>query len=149
MSTMNLKTFTDHLDRFGPDLVSWPEPARQPARVLLDTSEAARAAHRAATTVDRLLHALPAEPAPSHLPARILAAIEPTRQRTADPLLRLTEWFAGALWRPVLAACIPLAVGFALGVAVAPGATADQYLAESLGLLPFSASFDEELPDAE
>ncbi|MGE0625911.1 MAG: hypothetical protein AB7I04_09385 [Pseudomonadales bacterium] len=139
---MKLDTFIDNLDRYGGDLDDWPEALRAAARQLAASSpEAAAAAGRARQLAD-VLAGLPERAAPPALAARIAA-----RAATDRSLLSTVgDWFARALWRPALAASVPLALGFALGFSYQqPATTDDAYLLESFGMLPFSSSF-EELP---
>ena len=144
MHDMNLDTFNDHLDRYGADLDGWPAAAREAAETFLTTSSRAAAAHAAARDLTRGLQALPERAAPPQLAARIAARVSVER----DVWSRLGDWFGYALWRPALAAALPLALGFVLGIAnPVPPEADDVYLLETLGMLPFSGNF-EELPDA-
>ena len=141
MSTMDLSTFADCADRFGPDLNRWPEPRRGAARALVADSAEARALLVRVRSLDDRLNALAREPAPAHLAPRILASLP--KDRWAE----LTEWFRAALWRPALAATLPLALGFIIGaLPIGPTEPNDQHLAYALSLLVFSEQF-QELPD--
>ena len=51
------------------------------------------------------------QPAPAHLGPRIVANLPPR-----DPIESLLDWLGAGLWRGAMAAILPLAVGFALGV---------------------------------
>lgn len=141
---MDLTTFNDHLDQLGPDLDNWPADLRAQGKQLLAASPEAADALADAHTIKNLLKAMEEVPAPGYLAGRISANVE-----TDDPWQRLLDWFAGAIWRPVLAAGLPLAFGFvmgaigATGMLQAPLATDDADLAAELGLLAFSASFEE------
>ncbi len=137
---MNLKTFNDHLDHLGPELDVWPAGLRDQAERLLAASPEAADALADALTLQNLLQAMQEVPAPGYLASRISANAEEN-----DPWQRLLGWLAGAIWRPVLAAGLPFAFGFAIGMVQAPQTTDDAHLAAELGLLAFSSSF-EELP---
>ena len=50
--------------------------------------------------------------APDHLTRQILAKLGEQPEHPAD---RLLDWFTDALWRPVLAMFVPVALGFSLG----------------------------------
>lgn len=136
---MELNTFIEHLDRLGADLQTWPGPLRREAEELVRTSPAAADAYRDAVSLADLLATLPAVAAPSGLADRIGAS-------TLDPWQRLMDWLGAALWRPVLAAGLPLCIGFAIGLAASPTPDEDAYLAADLGLMAFSSSFAE-LPE--
>ncbi len=131
---MDLNTFNEHLDRLGADLAAWPEPLRGEAEQLVSVSPEAADAHADALTLANLLAALPAAGAPPHLAARIGSL-------AADPWQRLMDWFSGALWRPVLAACLPLTLGFVIGLTLNPVPEEDAYLAADVGLMAFSESY--------
>ena len=53
------------------------------------------------------------------------------------------EWLSARLWRPVLAAGLPLAFGFAVGMAQLPSTEEDAYLAADVGLMAFSSAYGE------
>lgn len=144
---MDLTTFNDLLDQHGPMLERWPEAIRSDARAFVRTSAEAADALADAQTLANLLAAMQSAPAPSHLAGRIVA----TAAATDDPWQRLIDWLGARLWRPVLAAGLPLAFGFALGMVQLPPAEADAYLAADVGLMAFSPVYfemgDSELAD--
>jgi len=140
-TNMDLSTFNDLLDRHGPALDTWPEALRRDAEVLLSTSSEAADALADAQTLANLLAAMPDAPAPSHLAGRILS--KATAADTEDPWQRLLDWLGGRLWRPVLAAGLPLAFGFAVGMVQLPSAEEDAYLAADVGLMAFSPTYAE------
>ena len=141
---MDLSTFNDLLDRHGPALDTWPESFRRDAEALLQTSPEAADALADAQTLANLLAAMPEAPAPPYLAGRILS-----RKNTAaaadpeDPWQRLLDWLGGRLWRPVLAAGLPVAFGFAVGMAPLPTVEEDAYLAAEVGLMAFSSTYAE------
>ncbi len=136
---MDLSTFTNLLDEHGPVLERWPEALRSDAEALLSTSSEAVDALADAQTLANLLAAMSEAPAPSYLAGRIVAsAVEMT-----DPWLKLLNWLQGRLWRPVLAAGLPLAFGFALGMVQLPTTEEDAYLAADVGLMAFSSTYAE------
>ena len=139
---MNLDTFLDHLDRYGPDLHRWPDEVRAPARTLLATSEQATTAMVDARRLASLLDALPDRPAAPYLASRIAARAS----AETDLGSRLGRWFGNTFWGPAIAAAIPLALGFVLGFSYQqPQEADDVILLETVAMLPFSRSF-EELP---
>jgi hypothetical protein len=118
---MDLERFGRLVDAYGSDETAWPVGERDAAQQLLLAEPRARALQRAAQALDEelaLFHVSPAPPLD-----RVLAAIpRPGR------LERLLSWLVPAapaqLWRPALAAMLPLALGVALGAGVpAPFAT--------------------------
>lgn len=137
---MDLNTFNDHLDRLGPELDSWPADGGTDARALLEASAEARDAMADAQTLANLLNAMAEIPAPGYLASRINAL---ANAEASDPWQRLLNWFAGALWRPILAVGLPLAFGFTVGLVQVPVSVDDEYLAAELGLLAFSTSYQE------
>jgi hypothetical protein len=136
---MDLTKFNKLLDEHGPAPDSWPAEFRSDAEALLRTSDDAADALADAQTLANLLAAMPLAPAPSHLAGRIVAN---TADMT-DPWQRLIDWLSDRLWRPVLAAGIPLAFGFALGMVQLSSPEEDAYLAADLGLMAFSSSYAE------
>ena len=116
--------FEDFLDRQGADPARWSPAAHSRATALLRSSARARAVLAEAQRLEEVLgDAFPSLPAPPGLAARILAkASEAPQGGTWTE--RLTIWMAGAIWRPVGLASLPLILGFALGMGFAPG-TAD------------------------
>lgn len=142
---MNLDTFLNHLDRHGPEIDGWPDDVRAGAHALLAASAEAATAMDDARRLTVALAGLPDRPAAPYLASRIAAR---ARAET-DPGSRLGQWFGSTFWRPAVAAAIPLALGFVLGFSYQqPLETDDAILLESVGMLPFSRSF-EELPYAE
>ena len=138
---MELQHFLEHLDELGPDLERWPAAIRQDARKLLEQSPAAADALADAKTLANLLAALPPVRAPAHLAGRIAGAV-------ADPPQRLLDWLGASLWRPAVAAGLPLAFGFLVGVLLPPSQTDDSEMMLDIGLMAFAESY-EELPDGE
>ena len=145
-ANMDLTTFNNLLDQHGPALSTWPAEFRADAEALVQSSSDAADALTDAQTLANLLAAMPAAPAPSHLAGKIssLAA-----DLTADdPWQRLIDWLSGRIWRPVLAAGLPLAFGFVVGMAQLPVSDAaateeDALLAADVGLMAFSATYAE------
>lgn len=104
-TSLDLQHFEELLDVHGADVARWPDPWREPALKLLETSEAARRARAVAERLSRLLDAVP-EPEPSpQLCARIAAipARHPRQHWVArwwpfgNPLAPLFAWSAAAL----------------------------------------------------
>ena len=138
-SNMDLTKFNDLLDQHGPMLDDWPEAIRSDARAFVGASAEAADALADAQTLANLLAAMASAPAPSHLAGRIVA----TAADMEDPWQRLVDWLGARLWRPVLAAGLPLAFGFAVGMVGLPAAEEDAYLAADVGLMAFSSTYAE------
>jgi len=108
---INAEKLADALDRYGANPVRWPQAMREAMPALLRSSPHARATLAEAQQLDAALDAVfAAAPAPLGLKTRILAKA-PRREPWLD-------WLAVKLWRPVSLACVPLALGFALGMGV-------------------------------
>ena len=137
--TMDLNKFNNLLDQHGPIFEAWPAELRRDAESLLETSADARDALADAQTLANLLNAMPEAPAPSYLAGSIVARAA----EMEDPWQRLIEWLSGRVWRPVLAAGLPLAFGFAVGMAQLPATEEDAYLAADVGLMAFSPAYGE------
>ena len=135
---MNVEEFAEHLDRWGSEIGSWPEQTRSAAEQLLNTSAAASEIHAQAVHVDSLLtEVLPAPPA---LQQQILDALP-----ADDGWQRLADWFATALWKPTLAACCALLVGFAIGQVSNDGLTSSEL--DEVSMLGLMDTY-EEMEDA-
>ena len=110
--SINDADFEDALDRHGADPARWPEPLRAQLSAWLDTSPSAQASFAEARRLEEELAATFATvPVPLGLKTRILARVSPR-----EPWL---DWLTKQIWRPVGLACVPLALGFALGMGVA------------------------------
>lgn len=140
-SIESLNAFAEMLDHHGPDMNNWPAALRESAASLMAQSTQAELLVDEARALESLLQGLQIEPAASGLSGRIVASLP------GDPWQHLIDWFASNLWRPLLIATAPLAVGFLVGLLqqdLSP--LRDQQLAEELSQMVFSNQF-EELPD--
>jgi hypothetical protein len=137
--TMDLTQLNDLLDQHGPDISAWPDELRRDAESLLEASAEAQDALADAQTLANLLNAMPKAPAPAHLADRIVMRAG----EMEDAWQRLIDWLGARLWRPVLAAGLPLAAGFALGMVQLPAPEEDAYLAADVGLMAFSSAYEE------
>ena len=144
-ANMDLTTFNNLLDQHGPDFSTWPAEFRADAEALLQSSAEAADALADAQTLANLLAAMPKARAPSHLAGKISSLAAGLTED--DPWQRLVNWLGGRIWRPVLAVGLPLAFGFAVGMAQLPisGASTeeDALLAADVGLMAFSATYAE------
>jgi len=123
--------FEEALDRWGGNFANWPGDAAEWGRRLVETSEEARRAHAQAVRLEDALGALPP-----------LAASEDLKRRIASAAgARYGKPFHGRLWRPAIAAAIPLLVGFWLGLN--QGQSDATRSAEEVGLIAFTANLEE------
>ena len=107
--------FADALDRYGTDMQRWPGDLRAMAEEMLESSPDAGALLAEAVELDAALGAAFAAPSlPVGLEARINA-----RAERRDVWLEWLTAFVMRPWRPVGAACVPLVLGFALGLGAA------------------------------
>ncbi len=112
----DVQRFEALLDRHGVEPVGWPVELREQALKLLESAADAKRLHDEARLLDDTLATILGEaPRPLGLKTRVLAN---TPRR--DPWL---DWFTVRIWRPVALACLPLAVGFAVGANFADDAT--------------------------
>lgn len=116
--TMTLQEFSDILDRCGANPQMWPSQHSAACRDLLAANSQARVLLEEHELLSHALDQLqvPAMPA---LELRVLNQALPARTRS--PLDRLIDWLLPAnpasfqLWRPVVAACLPLVFGILVG----------------------------------
>jgi hypothetical protein len=134
---MTADDFEAHLDRLGPNVDRWPSDLALDARRLLAQSADARAHLKAASALDVLLDdALPAATLSiGAVRSRILEAVA---RDAARP--RWWSWFVqgSGVRRPIaiVAALIPLCLGFAIGI-YEPSSVGDD-MASDVSLLAFA-----------
>lgn len=129
---MELGDFTSLLDRYGSSLEDWPEQEAESARRLLERDTAASAARARQRELETLIGDLPTPRFPG-LEARIAAQALPPRGLTPlDRLLGflLPEADGRALWRPAIAACLPLVMGIVLGNYLSFGIVAEEQISQ-------------------
>ena len=128
---MTVHAFAEMLDRHGAEASRWPEP--QAAERLLAGDATARRLLEEARGLEELLSA--SLPAPSPATARMRADIR--GRLSAGRWQQLTDWFdRGPLLRPLMAALLPLGLGFVLGLGFPEPAAEDDLLA-AVSLLAF------------
>lgn len=128
---MTLDAFAAMLDRHGAQAARWPEP-QAAERLLLRDATARRLLAEARGLEELLRESLPA---PNPTTARMRAEIR--GRLSTGPWQRLTDWFdRGPLLRPLMAALLPLSLGFVLGLGFPEPATEDDLIA-AVSLLAF------------
>jgi hypothetical protein len=128
---MTVRAFAEMLDRHGADASRWPE--LQGAERLLASDATARRLLKEARGLEELLRA--SLPAPSPTTARMRAEIR--GRLSTGRWQQLTDWFdRGPLLRPLMAALLPLGLGFVLGLGFPEPAAEDDLLA-AVSLLAF------------
>lgn len=133
MSTteMTVHAFTRMLERHGADASRWPE--RQAAERLVVRDAKARQLLEEARGLEDLLRA--SLPVPNPTAARMRADVR--GRLSTGPSQQLVDWFdRGPLWRPLMAALLPLGLGFVLGLGF-PEPAADDDLIAAVSLLAF------------
>ena len=139
----DLDGFEADLDRWGSDMAAWPPEARTRRRALLTRSAQARALLSQQKSLDHAVTALGDHVVPAGLAARIATAVPAD---ALSPWERFWVWLTGAFWRPAVAGCAPLLLGFILGAAL-PTAN-DRQAADQFSALA-STDIYEELSDAD
>ena len=134
----DLATFSGNLDRWGPDLSSWPANEAAAAQSLLQKSDAARRELTHSLKLEETLSSLPPVTVPPALKRKLAT---PPESSPDDTMARLLDWFAISIWRPVLTAFLPLVIGFTLGFLQA-GDPADAQ-ADQSSMLAFSSILDD------
>ena len=148
---MNIDAFTQILETYGAVEANWPEESRAACRQLTATSEEAQQLLRQFMLLEQSLDALD----PPHFPGletRILHQALPPQQLSLSD--RLINWLIPksgsplSLWRPTLAACLPLVFGILVGNLTDFGAAQDsseyQYWDDELIMLSFNDYSDSE-----
>ena len=137
---MTIDEFNDNLDRWGSELEAWPVPARSQGAALLKESTQARRQYAHAQRIDTLLAT--EHRAPPTMRHQILQQLPRAQAPVDDIWQRLADWFAGALWKPSLAAACLLALGFTAGITGDVEDLTDSDLEEA-SMLAFSDNYQE------
>ena len=109
---MNEQEFFALLDRYGPTLEMWPKPEFAAATTLLRDSPRVRQGFEQAVEMENLLSSLVPVPKAPGLRTRILDLVSQNSQ-----LSGWIEWLTTGMWKPAIAATVPLLLGFAIGIA--------------------------------
>jgi len=121
---MNLNTFLDLLDQYGPEPANWPEAERESMLALLqDSPEAARELAISRDIASEL--ALLEHSVTPGLKGRIVALAAAHQPSPFDRFFdQFLGWLTAAFWRPALLSVAPLALGTLLGMAL-PATSSD------------------------
>jgi len=120
---MDLDTFTQLLERYGTTESNWPARVRDEAAGFVASNPEAQSVMTRFRPLDEALDRYEVHPDNDRLRAAILARIDdrPAATRRRDPLDAIVRWLLPdgldlrGLWRPALAASLPLLVGMIIG----------------------------------
>ncbi len=138
---MNITEFTQLLEIHGADSGNWPQGKREAMLRLASEDSEASAILSEFNRLDGLLASMPA-PQFADLGARIAAQDLPQRQ--PGLIDQFLSWLIPAdggssLWRPALAACLPLFVGVIVGnysnFGIGESVQATQYWEDELAMI--------------
>lgn len=134
--TTSRERLIEIIDAYGADPGRWPANERDEALKRLQADAAApdvAAAMERAGELDGWLETIPVSEASPGLRRRVLEASE--QPQALDLLARLIQWLFPAgieshtwIWRPALAAMLPLMVGFLGGVTTATDTATDEWV---------------------
>ena len=115
---MKLGNFSQVIEIYGADSTMWPEDLREDLEVFLAKNESARSLLSEYSQLEQSLEKIAVPDFPG-LETRVLnQALSPRQQSLFVSLISWllpTENFGANLWRPALAACLPLVFGIVLG----------------------------------
>lgn len=115
---MKLGNFSQVIEIYGADSAMWPEDLREDLEAFLAKNETARSLLSEYSQLEQSLDKIAVPDFPG-LETRVLnQALSPRQQSLFVSLISWllpTENFGANLWRPALAACLPLVFGIVLG----------------------------------
>tara|TARA_B100000686_G_C16579379_1_gene857292 strand:+ start:165 stop:614 length:450 start_codon:yes stop_codon:yes gene_type:complete len=115
---MKLGNFSQVIEIYGADSTMWPEDLREDLEAFLAKNESARSLLSEYSQLEQSLEKIAVPDFPG-LETRVLnQALSPRQQSLFVSLISWllpTENFGANLWRPALAACLPLVFGIVLG----------------------------------
>ena len=142
---MNLATFKQRCESYGGDLSRWPAHELADARLLLSKEPEAAQWLASANELDSRLDQFIIPDGNNQLNRLNAAIVARTQQKPApasnDLIGEFINWlmpqnqFAGALWRPVMAASLPLVLGIGIGFNVTLEVEPELSTAEEIELL--------------
>ena len=125
---MTLEEFSELIETYGAELVKWPKELRQSADDFLQLDASAQVLLADYQALENKLDNL-VVPEFSNLEQKVLNQALPPRQQSILP--KILNWLVPAersgmqLWRPAMAACLPLVFGIVLGNYFSFGISAD------------------------
>ena len=115
---MKLGNFSQVIEIYGADSAMWPEDLREDLEAFLAKNESARSLLSEYSRLEQSLDKIAVPDFPG-LETRVLnQSLSPRQQSLFVSLISWllpTENFGANLWRPALAACLPLVFGIVLG----------------------------------
>ena len=115
---MKLGNFSQVIEIYGADSAMWPEDLREDLEAFLAKNESARSLLSEYSHLEQSLDKIAVPDFPG-LETRVLnQSLSPRQQSLFVSLISWllpTENFGANLWRPALAACLPLVFGIVLG----------------------------------
>ena len=115
---MKLGNFSHAIEIYGADSAMWPEDLREDLEAFLAKNESARSLLSEYSQLEQSLDKIAVPDFPG-LETRVLnQSLSPRQQSLFVSLISWllpTENFGANLWRPALAACLPLVFGIVLG----------------------------------
>ena len=115
---MKLGNFSQVIEIYGADSAMWPEDLREGLEAFLAKNESARSLLSEYSQLEQSLDKIAVPDFPG-LETRVLnQSLSPRQQSLFVSLISWllpTENFGANLWRPALAACLPLVFGIVLG----------------------------------
>ena len=115
---MKLGNFSQVIEIYGADSAMWPEDLREDLEAFLAKNESARSLLSEYSQLEQSLDKIAVPDFPG-LETRVLnQALSPRQQSLFVSLISWllpTENFGANLWRPALAACLPLVFGIVVG----------------------------------
>lgn len=115
---MKLGNFSQVIEIYGADSAMWPEDLREDLEAFLAKNESARSLLSEYSQLEQSLDKIAVPDFPG-LETRVLnQSLSPRQQSLFVSLISWllpTENFGANLWRPALAACLPLVFGIVLG----------------------------------
>ena len=115
---MKLGNFSQVIEIYGADSTMWPEDLREDLEAFLSKNQSMRALLSEHSQLEQSLDKIAVPDFPG-LETRVLnQALSPRQQSLFVSLISWllpTENFGANLWRPALAACLPLVFGIVLG----------------------------------
>lgn len=145
---MDIDAFRKLIDAYGTVESNWPAASRAEARSLVETEPAARDLLASRRELDNALDRYEVDVDLGRIRRNILAKL-PVSESLPDRLIRwlIPESVAPTvLWRPVLAATLPLVIGIVLGSNISLDAEQPDSWEDEIYLLSLASDETEPLP---